>query len=269
MATSATHLSILKKLRADTGEENLATNATKTVQAMDTRYSFSSTRVALSALRKEYPEDKLFIKEMADRTPKWHKVDESQEATETQANKFINWDNLLKFRDEYYEEMTPIQRFLLSIYTMLPPVRLDYTPMRIVARKPAEYEEGMNYYVRCKAPYFIFHAYKTQKQYGDREVKVPAPLKREIDKYLVEGQQYLLEDAGKPWTEAKLSQSVQKIFMQFHNMKTGVSMIRHAYSTKFHAGQLPLKALKKTAALMLHSPMQSMSYRFIGLENSY
>jgi hypothetical protein len=75
MATSPAHLSILRKLRGDIGEEDLGGNAIKALAAMDTRYSFSSTRVALNALRKEYPDNKEFIAEMQKRSKKWKDMD--------------------------------------------------------------------------------------------------------------------------------------------------------------------------------------------------
>jgi hypothetical protein len=163
--------------------------------------------------------------------------------------------------------MTPTQRLLMALYTYIAPVRLDFTPMKIVSRKPKVLEDGFNYYVRSKAPYFLFHAYKTAARYGDKVIKVPKKLKDEIDKAVPETNTYLLQDAeGKPWQEARLSQNVTRIFKQFHSMNTGVAMFRHSYATKFHAGQLPLAEIKKTASAMLHGPLQSMSYRFIALE---
>jgi len=267
MATSVSHLTILKKLRADYGEDCIAANPLKALEVMDKRYSFSSTRVALSALRKEYPDCKEFLEEVKKRGPKWKELDESQEPTEAQKKKFVSWDNIVKFRDEYYNEMTPVQRLLMALYTYIPPVRLDFTPMKIVKRKPLKLEDGFNYYVRAKKPYFIFHCYKTHHHYGDKKVLVPVKLQQEIDKAVPQENAYLLQDeAGAPWQETRLSQSMARIFKQFHSMNTGVGMFRHSYATKFHAGQLPLAAIKKTASSMMHGPLQSMSYRFLSLE---
>ena len=267
MATQRSQLTMLKKLREDTGAQDLSVDAAKTLAAMDARYSFSSTRVALSALRKEYPVCKEFLDMIKDRGIKWKELDESQQATESQQDKFISWDNIQEFRKLHDADLTPLQRFLLALYTEIPPVRLDFTPMKVVSRKPATLEDGLNYYVRSKAPYFIFHAYKTAARYGDKVVKVPKKLKAAIDAYVPETNTYLLQDEeGKPWQEARLSQNVTRIFKQFHDLNTGVAMLRHAYATKFHKGQMPLADLKKTASAMMHGPLQSMSYRFIALE---
>ena len=268
MATQKSQISTLNTLRKDIGSHDLSAEPRKTLAAIDARYSLSSSRVAMSGLRKEYPDNKVFLDEMKARMVKWKKIDSSQEPTESQKDKYVSWDNIIKFRDQYYNEMTPVQRLLMALYTMVPPVRLDYTPMKIVSRKPIKLEDGMNYYVRSKSPYFLFHSYKTHVKHGDKITKVPKKLQEEINKAVPETQTYLLQDEeGKPWAEPRLSQNVTRIFKQFHDLNTGVAMLRHAYATKFHKGQLPLKTIKKTADAMLHTPFQSMSYRFISLEN--
>ena len=266
MATHPSQISALKLLRQDTKVFDLSLDPAATLAAMDERYSVSSSRVALTALRKTYPDHPVFIAEMKKRYTTFKKIDNSQQPTQKQVEKFVSWDNILEFRDKYYDVMTPLQRMLIALYTYIPPVRLDFTPMKIVSRKPRKLQDGMNYYVNSKSPYFLMHAFKTHATLGDRVIKVPAKLKAEIEQFLTPGQQYLLETEGKPWTENCLGQAVRRMFKQHHNMNTGVSMLRHAYATKFHAGQLPLADIQKTASAMLHGPLQSMTYRFISLE---
>lgn len=266
MATHPSQLSALKLLRKDTETEDLSLDPTATLKAMDARYIPSSTRVALTALRKTYPDNPVFLHEMKKRYSMFKQIDNSQQPTKKQEDNFIAWDKIIEFRDQYYEEMSPVQRVLIALYTYIPPVRLDFTPMKIVARKPRKLEDGINYYVNAQNPYFVMHAFKTHAALGDRMIKVPVKLKAEIDKYIQPNQQYLLETDGQPWKENYLGQMVSKMFKQFHNMKTGVSMLRHAYATKFHKGQLPLDEITKTASAMLHGPLQSMTYRFISLE---
>ena len=267
MATNPSQRSALKLLRQDTGVTDLSADPAATLAAMDKRYIPSSTRVALTALRKEYPVHPVFIAEMKRRYPMWKKIDTTQEPTQKQIDKFVSWDKIIEFRDQYYEMMTPVQRLIMALYTYIPPVRLDFTPMKIVSRKPRKLEEGMNYYVRSAKPYFLLHAFKTHATLGDTVIKVPTKLKAEIDKAVPVGQTYLLQtEEGSPWTENSLGQAIRRIFKQHHNLDTGVSMLRHAYATKFHAGQLPLADIQKTASAMLHGPFQSMTYRFISLE---
>ena len=268
MALTASHRSTLKKLREDTGAHDLSAKPAETIAAMDARYKLSSTRSALTALRKEYPECKEFIKEMKDRYLVFRKLDESQEPTAAQVANFIPWDSIIEFRDKYYDDMTATQRLLLALYTYIPPVRADYAPMRILNRKPATFEDGHNYLIWNSRPYFIFHAYKTAARYGDKIAKIPQPLKRELSKYLNEytDNEYLFETKGLPWSPAKLGTKVREIFQKFHTMDTGINLIRHAYLTKLYAGQKPLAEMKKVAGAMMHSPMLGQAYRFLSLE---
>jgi hypothetical protein len=235
---------------------------------MDARYSVSSTRVALSALRKAYPGAKKFEDEMKKRYRTYRDLDEDQEPTDAQRDNFVPWDSIIEFRDQYYQEMTPTQRLLLALYTHIAPVRADYTPMRIINRKPATFEEGHNYLVWNRTPYFIFHAYKTAVRYGDKYVKIPMPLKRELSSYLNKhiDNEYLFESKGLPWSAMRLSVEVRRIFQQFHQLDTGINLIRHAYLTKYHAGQKPMAELKKISSAMMHGPMLSQAYRFLSLE---
>jgi hypothetical protein len=268
MALTAAHMSILKKLRGDCGVEDLSINPEATLKAMDARYSVSSTRVALSALRKAYPGAKKFEDEIKSRYRTYRDLDEDQEPTEAQTDNFVSWDNIIQFRDLYRGDMNGTQRLLLALYTYIPPVRADYTPMRIVNRKPSKFEEGHNYLVWNSQPYFIFHAYKTAVRYGDKYVKIPGPLKRELSAYLNDhiDNEYLFESDGLPWSATRLALGVRKIFQQFHGLDTGINLIRHAYLTKYHAGQKPLAELKKVASAMMHGPMLSQGYRFLSLE---
>jgi len=267
MATSKSHLSFLRTLRSDVGQEKLDLVCPTVIAAMDARYKFTSTRNVLSALRKEYPGCQHFIDEMKKRMSEYKKLDNSGEPTEKQVTKYVPWDKIIEFRDLYRDDMKPDQRLCMALYTYIPPVRLDYTPMLIVTRRPKKLRDGVNYCVKTKDPYFIFHAYKTAKIMGDREMRIPPQLMAEIDLYVKEGQQWLFESNGKPWTEARLSQTIRRIFLQFHNMETSVNTFRHSYATKFHAGQKPLSQIYAVADAMLHGPLMSMNYAHHSLED--
>lgn len=265
--------SIMKKLREDTGTENLASDAAqarRTVAAGDARYSPTTMRVVLSVLRKVYPENQLFIDEMAKRKALFAAIDESQQATARQKEQFISFDDIVAFRKAKMSVMTPEEKLLISLYTMIPPVRLDYTPMLIVARKPRKLAEGMNYLiVRSSSIDVLFASYKTARTYGVKQFALPAALTAVIREYLAakpDNTFLLQDDSGTPYSPARLGATVQRIFQKYLEKDTGVIMIRHAFATKFHTGQKPLKDLKGLAEKMLHSPMTSQAYRFVDLE---
>jgi len=255
-------------LREDTGVEDLSVNPEATLAAMAARYSLSSSRAVLTMLRKVYPDNKKFEQEMKDRYTVFKKIDNAQQPTEKQEVNFVSWDNVIAFRDQYYDDMTPTQRLLMALYTRIPPVRADYTPMKIIPRKLAKYEDGFNYLVWAKKPYFIFHSYKTHSTYGDLIFSIPKDLAKEIAAYLstVPDQTFLFEANGKPWPAARLAVEVRKIFQKFHGLNTGINLLRHAYDTKFYEGHKSLAEMTKLSMAMMHSPMLGQAYRFLSLE---
>lgn len=268
MSLSVSQLTTVKKLQGDRGIDDLSEDPAATIAAMDARYSLSSTRVVLTALKKMYPACKEFAAEATKRREQFRKLDEAQEPTEKQEQKFVKWEDIITFRDEYKDEMSLEDYFLLCLYTMWAPVRADYTPMKIVDRKPKVLEDGMNYIiVRPKSIDVLFHSYKTHKVYGDIQRKMPKALERVTRQYLEQrpGQTYLFQDEkGQPWQSQRLGASVRRPFQRIHGMDTGISMIRHAYASHMYAGMPALKDLRKISESMMHSVTTSQTYRFLG-----
>jgi hypothetical protein len=267
---SPAQLTSLKKLSGDLGVTDLSLDPKATIAAMDKRYSFTSTRVALAALKKAYPACKEFAEESAKRRAQFQAIDQSQTPTQRQAEQYVKWEDVISFRDEHRDELTDVEYLLLCLYTMIEPVRADYTPMKIVARKPKTLEDGMNYLiVRSKSMEFIFHAFKTHGTIGDVQRKIPKPLERVIRQWIEThpGHTYLLQDeSGAPWQAQRIGATVRRMFQRHHGLDTGISMLRHSYSTYINRGQLPLAALKKTAGRMMHGVLMNQQYRFLELE---
>jgi hypothetical protein len=258
----------LRKLSGDLNTENLGADPVATIKAMDARYSFSSTRVVLAALKKAYPEVKEFATESAKRRIEFKKLDDAQEPTEKQKEKFVKWEDIISFRDQYKDQMTEEEYLALCLYTMMPPIRADWTPMRVVARKPKTLQDGMNYLILGKSSATaLLHAYKTHSTYGDVTLKIPKPLERVIRAYREKHPtEYLFDDGGSPYQPQRLGTLVRRTFQRFHGMDTGITMLRHAWVTHLNKGQKPLAELKKNSGAMLHGLTQHMAYRFLSLE---
>ena len=260
--------SILRKLRQDTGGEDLSADPSRTFKAMDARYSFSSTRVALSALRKAYPACKEFESEMKKRTVDFRKMDDSQQASESMEAKAVDWDDLMAWRDAHWDDLSLEEQVLLGLYTMVAPQRVDYTPMRIVSRKPKTLGDETYLIVGSKSMRFLFHVYKTADRFGDRELKAPARLDRLLRAWMASrpDEPFLFGEGDKAWSEQRLGTAVRRIFQKHHGLDTGVSMLRHSYLTKKYAGMMPLKQLDKIQKEMGHGFLTSQKYRYINLE---
>lgn len=268
MSAKKNYETVLRKLRGDTGEDDLSADIKKTFDAMDARYSFSSTRVALTALKREYPASKEILAEFEKRAVQWKKIDTAQEPTDLQKSKYVPWEKLIEFREMYRDQMSLQEYFLLCLYTMWEPARADYTPMIIVNRKPRTLADGMNYMVVTGAAInVIFHSYKTHRKYGDITRKMPKELERVTRQYLsAQCQTYLFETDGVAWQPQRLSIAVKKLFQRFHAMNTGISSIRHSYATHIYKGIPSLVQLNKTSQRMMHSVVTAQAYRFLDLE---
>lgn len=267
---TASQRSCVKKLREDCECEDLSIDTARTIAAIDARYSVSSTRVALTSMRKMYPTCDAFIQEVKKRYEVYRAIDKSQVPTQKQVDAHIDWDTVIAWRDASGQTLPILDRMLVGLYTHLEPQRLDYTPMRIVVRVPKSLEDGVNYLVMAKkSARFIFHAYKTAGSYGDRVMAAPPALFKLLTEYLGERRSgYLLQDISIPWTEARLGTNVRRIFQRAFDKDFGVNGLRHAFVTKINEGMPSLAHLEDAAKKMGHDVITHQTYRHISLESS-
>jgi hypothetical protein len=263
---TATHISILKKLREDTGVEDLSLDTAKTIAAVDARYISSSARVTFTMLKKVYPGVQAFIDEAKKRAVPARAAQLSQVPTQTQIDAHVPWDKIIAWRDS--ADLPILDKLLVGLYTYLPPQRADYTPMMIVKRLPKTLVDGMNYVVILKkSARFVFHAYKTAKVYGDRIINVPPPLFALLTAYLGERRDgYLLQDGPMPWTPTRLGDNLRRIFLKAFGKLISVNALRHSYITKECAGMPSIAATAAAAAAMAHNVISHQTYRHITLE---
>lgn len=267
---TASQRSIIKKLREDRQVEDLSVDPTATLEAMDKRYSMSSTRVAITSLRKVYPDCKTFQEEMSKRFTTFKQIDKSQTPTDKQSAAHIDWDTIITWRDTSGATLPIVDRLLVGLYTYIEPQRLDYTPMKIVSRLPKKLEDGMNYLMLAKkSGKFLFHAYKTASKYGDRTFHMPAALYKLVMEYLGDRKTgYLFQDASIAWSPTRLGSNVRRIFVKHFNKDYGVNNLRHSFITKINEGIPSLKHLEDAAKKMGHDVITHQTYRHIPLESN-
>lgn len=128
------------------------------------------------------------------------------------------------FRQKEYskDDLQKIQDYIiLSLYILTQPRRsLDYTEM--VIKNPNK--ETDNY---VEGNSFVFNTYKTSKFYGQQIEKIPLPLKKIIDKWIIiNPTNYLLFNSkGNKLTSVSLTQKLNKIF----GNNISVNALRHLY----------------------------------------
>ena len=160
------------------------------------------------------------------------------------------------------KDMFLYQEYLVAtLYTELPPLRLDYAEMWVVF--DCEYEElpeDRNYLVvynttnplKDNQYEVILNKYKTSSTYGKKTIPVPEKVAVIITKWLKlnKTEFFLINNKQEPITANSLSKLINKVFAST-GKKVGASLIRHIYlSERYEANQEQMVA---DASDMLHS----------------
>ena len=136
----------------------------------------------------------------------------------------IDWGHILMLNLKF-----PIgseARLVYLLYTCLPPVRADYTPMEIVESPRQANDPQMNYYVRARKPYILLNVYKTAGKYGQQRLEVPSVLAEAIPV----GQRYMFEFNGHPMTANTLSKKVVRAFQRYTGLHVSINTLRRSYA---------------------------------------
>jgi hypothetical protein len=203
------------------------------------------------------------------------------EMTETQAENWINWDDvkakyeeLRKDVDGFYKKKTIdesqynvlLTYAILSLYVLVPPRRnKDYQLMNVVDAFTSDMDKNFNYY-NLSGKRFIFNNYKTAKKYGRFDSPVPITLQRALSKYLKhrdtrlpaddrDNKPMLLKYDGTPMLR---SNDITKLLNKVFGKNIGSSMLRHIFITDKY-GDL-FKATKSDSEAMAHSLDEQRKY---------
>ena len=136
----------------------------------------------------------------------------------------IDWDDVKKCKDKF--PLGTEARLIYLLYTTLPPVRADYTPMEIVDDAKDANDEKMNYYVRGKKPYILLNAYKTSAKYGQQRLDVS----KELADAIPRDQKYLFEFQNEPMSPNTLSKKVVRAFKKYCDIHVTINTLRRSYA---------------------------------------
>ena len=184
----------------------------------------------------------------------------------TEAAKYLPWTEILEAVEKARLDVSDVwmlqEYLILCLYTMMPPVRLDYGDMLICDSEPPKLKG--NYIILSKKPYFLFSDYKTFKTYGVIRTPICRELLDVIYKWLPFTDTHLLLDrSGDPLTAIQLGQLIISIFQKHCNKNVGVSILRHSYISWIRGSEMPIKKSDALARQMHHSPKMSQQYRKI------
>lgn len=136
----------------------------------------------------------------------------------------IDWDDVKKCKDKF--PLGTEARLIYLLYTTLPPVRADYTPMEIVDDAKDANDENMNYYVRTKKPYILLNVYKTAAKYGQQRLDVS----KELADAIPRDQKYLFDFQNEPMSPNTLSKKVVRAFKKYCDLHITINTLRRSYA---------------------------------------
>ena len=172
-----------------------------------------------------------------------HEKSESQEK---------NWSSLEELRDVYLEYKKVIKKdkylqkekldskefnyltnyLIVSLYTLMPPIRLDYI-MKVID-KESDDDDKHNFLLNKSrnTKMFIINEYKSSKSYGKIKLKIPSELNSIINLYLKfhkDKDNFILNSRGSGVTANNLGKMITNAFSKYINKKITLNLLRHIY----------------------------------------
>jgi len=180
---------------------------------------------------------------------------------------FVTWPTILDAREKFRQGCATfwdIQDYVIyCLYTMVPPIRLDYSPLRVVSNGTEAADISGNCLVAdASGYYFLLREYKTAHTLGELKLEVGEELKKVLMMWLeLNPSGWLLGTRdGEPMKETHLGQQIRVIMKKAVGKSLGVNLLRHSYITYQRRGEKSLIEQNEMARRMGHSVLMSQLY---------
>lgn len=157
----------------------------------------------------------------------------SNKPTVRQEKAYMPFEELEKLRDSF-EKGSDI-RLLISLYTMIPPVRSDYYKVKIYKDEKFIPEDDTNFIVLNNKPYIGLRKYKTSKTYNTIKINIPKNLEKEIkDSLNRKPREYLfVQKNKKPFEKPNsFNKQMNRLLKDKVNENFSLTAFRHIYITR-------------------------------------
>ena len=159
---------------------------------------------------------------------------QSNKPSERQEKAYISFEEIEAKRDKLRKGSNV--KLLLSMYTMIPPVRSDYDKVAIYKDPKYINLSINNYLILNKIPYLVIREYKTSNTYGDIKINLPKNLVNEIRASLKKNPRQFLfvqkngEPYDKPNTFNRWANRTLKKILDNNNFS--LKMLRNIFVTR-------------------------------------
>jgi hypothetical protein len=182
---------------------------------------------------------------------------EAQTKTEVQCKNWKDWNSVASLKSKF--DLNSRDYLIYALYTMNPPTRLDYTPMKWVGGN--RLDKTINYIIthRDGTHTFVINQYKTAKTYGQIKFKATPELDEVLNNWrgMHQSDEFLLMSDREAISPNALGQAITRIF------GCSLNILRHAYISHVRDGELSYNEKKELASKMGHSPEMQELYRKI------
>jgi hypothetical protein len=180
---------------------------------------------------------------------------------------WVEWPKVIaarKLLKESSSSLWELQDYIIyCLYTLTPPLRLDYARTRIVFSVAELSGCSENALVWDSNPRFILREYKTAAKYGVVELPVPPELQEELSEWLDLNQSdwLLCKESGEPMDDNALAGALRRVFTKAVGKPLSCSILRHIYISYMRRGEMPWLEQQDLAKAMCHSAQMSVLYR--------
>lgn len=281
-STKKQYLMNLQTLRtlagSDASLEFVLTHPRDMLRVIIARYSNLQTRKALvaavKAVFKYVPE---LNERYGDHKRTWHEAFQqldraifgnvsTAEPSPRELENWVSWKAVQnKLRELSVTSYASTEHLLLSMYSMIEPLRADYGNVKLV-RRPVmdDVKEGNFISLPPAQPQLTLNEYKTAGRYGQFRRDLPAALVDVISKSLeTNPRQYLfVDESGRPYTNKNsYARFANRLLEKIFKKRFTIRMLRHSFISNIDFNETTPGQLMQHSHNMLHSIAQQQLYR--------
>ena len=156
------------------------------------------------------------------------------------------------------------EKLIYSLYTMIPPRRLEYTSVVVGNHSNTTIRDDTNYLIKKKGmpSYFIWNEYKTSKAYGRILVDIPPELAKIIKEYLMTNK-IKVGDNLLQQSRTNFIRLIKKVFNKIYDADISLRWLRISFATYINGLNISNNEKTRLALQMGHSSAQSSRYKKI------
>ena len=212
--------------------------------------------------------EEIYRAKMVSYNLKLAEIAQQQTMTPREIGLWLEWEEVLEAHQKLKSEAEAnladkkiwLEYVVLSLYVLLPPLRSDWSPVRVSESEDAQPDNKL--VVSAEEIVFVLQAYKTSKQYGVQRIAIPTELDVILRHWLsLETSGFLFSLRGLPCSEAWLSGKVRSTLKRMTGKSAGINILRHSYISFRRRGEAPLLQQNSLASAMMHSVGMSQMYR--------